>query len=189
MKECRKCKQIKPLSNFYKVSFKRAHTGDGHQARCKECIKAYHRTPKSRAIERQTRKAYRQTPHGKTKLREQERRYIQTEHGKEARRKANKKYYSTQKGKIANRKGQKNYHKTLKYKVAIEKYRDKFPEKRSASIVLNNAIASGTIIRPSTCSVCHKNCIPEGHHPSYSKPLKVIWLCKDCHTDYHRSFR
>lgn len=24
------------------------------------------------------------------------------------------------------------------------------------------------------------------HHPDYAQPLKVIWLCRDCHLDLHR---
>src|SRR5207253_11493816 len=44
------------------------------------------------------------------------------------------------------------------------------------------AIAKGQLIRPSSCSGCGKACVPEGHHPDYSKPLEVIWLCIECHS-------
>jgi hypothetical protein len=28
----------------------------------------------------------------------------------------------------------------------------------------------------------------EKHHPDYSKPLLVIWLCRKCHLHLHKSF-
>ena len=43
------------------------------------------------------------------------------------------------------------------------------------------AIASGRLVRPSTCSACGKTGMIEGHHRDYSKPLDVTWLCRRCH--------
>jgi hypothetical protein len=36
-------------------------------------------------------------------------------------------------------------------------------------------------LRPQHCSACGVECKPQGHHPDYSKPLEVVWLCRPCH--------
>ena len=38
------------------------------------------------------------------------------------------------------------------------------------------------LIRPTVCSECGNTGKIEAHHPDYSKPLEVDWLCKACHT-------
>jgi len=58
--------------------------------------------------------------------------------------------------------------------------------KRLASTLLNRVIKEGKIVRPDECSSCGKKCKPDGHHPDYDKPLKVIWVCKLCHAAIHR---
>lgn len=60
------------------------------------------------------------------------------------------------------------------------------PEKYKARSVLNNAIASGKIIKPTSCEFCHKTGTRiHGHHDDYSKPLQVIFLCQTCHKNIH----
>jgi hypothetical protein len=34
---------------------------------------------------------------------------------------------------------------------------------------------------PELCEGCNKPVRLEKHHPDYSKPLLVVWLCKPCH--------
>ena len=48
-----------------------------------------------------------------------------------------------------------------------------------------NAMASGKLPRPDSCDACRKPCKPQMHHPDYSKPLSVIWLCGLCHGVVH----
>ena len=54
--------------------------------------------------------------------------------------------------------------------------------KYSSSIV-STAIKKGVIERD-TCIVC--NSAAHAHHPDYSKPLDIIWLCAKHHRDEHR---
>jgi hypothetical protein len=51
--------------------------------------------------------------------------------------------------------------------------------------VYHAALRSGTLKRPDHCSECGRECTPDGHHMDYSKPLLVVWLCRDCHQKHH----
>lgn len=52
--------------------------------------------------------------------------------------------------------------------------------------VLNAAVRSGKVQRPEACDRCRRSCKPTAHHPDYSQPLEVIWLCSACHGLEHR---
>ena len=94
-----------------------------------------------------------------------------------------------------NKEKQKEYHKKYKEKN-VEKYnaivrknmqrdRQRHPEKHRARKILFCALRTGFMTKPEQCSRCLKECKPEGHHPDYSKPLEVIWLCRECHNKEH----
>lgn len=56
------------------------------------------------------------------------------------------------------------------------------PIKEQARITLRDAVKSGKITRPKSCSKCgNEHTRIEAHHHDYSKPLDVIWLCMPCH--------
>jgi hypothetical protein len=60
--------------------------------------------------------------------------------------------------------------------------------KKAAGSLFGNRVASGEIKRPSRCSNCGlKAQMIEGHHWDYTKPLDVIWLCRNCHKEAHGS--
>lgn len=61
-------------------------------------------------------------------------------------------------------------------------YAEKYPHKEKARHAVSDALRAGKISRPGECSNCGKACKPQGHHPDYSKPLDVIWLCSVCHS-------
>ena len=63
--------------------------------------------------------------------------------------------------------------------------RRRYPEKRNAQSLLQYAVKVGKIKRPVKCSQCGKKCEPEGHHNDYNRPLKVTWLCHQCHINIH----
>lgn len=60
---------------------------------------------------------------------------------------------------------------------------------QKARSIAHNAIAAGKLKRPGFCSRCGKPDTPardgrttiQAHHPDYSKPLDVEWLCVKCH--------
>lgn len=63
-------------------------------------------------------------------------------------------------------------------------HRTKNPEKRRARILLGSAIKCGRIHRK-PCEVCG-SANSEAHHPDYSKPLDVVWLCLKHHRELHK---
>ena len=41
-------------------------------------------------------------------------------------------------------------------------------------------------MKPTVCSQCGVEGRIEAHHPDYSKPLEVVWLCRIHHVEAHR---
>lgn len=64
----------------------------------------------------------------------------------------------------------------VRYALTKEKYRDKE--------MIMNAIKKG-IIQRRPCIKC-SNPNSQGHHPDYSKPLEVVWLCQLHHSEEHK---
>ncbi len=48
------------------------------------------------------------------------------------------------------------------------------------------AIKTGKLRRPKICPLCKRIGMVEAHHKDYSKPLRVSWMCKSCHSLSHR---
>lgn len=57
-------------------------------------------------------------------------------------------------------------------------------ERMDARDAVNKAVKSGRLIK-TPCVDCGSTKRIEGHHPDYSKPLDVIWLCWKCHIERH----
>lgn len=54
-------------------------------------------------------------------------------------------------------------------------------EKRKAQQMVGNAVRDGKIKKLKSCQECGRTSGIEAHHPNYSKPLEVVWLCTECH--------
>lgn len=50
---------------------------------------------------------------------------------------------------------------------------------------VKRALKSGKIVRPEYCEVCGKKCRTEAHHKNYDESLRVVWMCRTCHANYH----
>lgn len=85
------------------------------------------------------------------------------------------KYNKTEKGKEVRRKTRTNYKKHN-------------PEKHRCRWIVWNGLKLKSINRPTICDKCSKYCVPDAHHENYSKPLEIIWLCKQCHFEIHCMF-
>jgi hypothetical protein len=57
------------------------------------------------------------------------------------------------------------------------------PERNAASLAVYRAREAGLLTRL-PCEVCGKF-QTVAHHPDYSKPLSVQWLCRKCHLEVH----
>jgi hypothetical protein len=47
------------------------------------------------------------------------------------------------------------------------------------------AVKTGKLIK-TPCQVCGELKV-EGHHPDYSRPLDVVWLCRKHHNEIHHA--
>lgn len=63
---------------------------------------------------------------------------------------------------------------------------ERHPVERRARVTLGNGLRDGRLIRPAACQSCGAKERLDAHHPDYSKPLEVMWLCKRCHGAEHR---
>lgn len=82
------------------------------------------------------------------------------------------------------------YHKTERGKLSGNAAKHRFilkhPFKRKAHIIVGNFLRDGKLIRPERCEKCRADCKPQAHHCDYTKPIEVMWLCKKCHTEWHK---
>ncbi len=55
------------------------------------------------------------------------------------------------------------------------------PEKYYARTVADNALRDGRLTKDEYCYFCNSSDNLEMHHPDYSQPLRIYWLCRICH--------
>lgn len=191
-KTCRTCKQIKPISEFYK----NLETKDLHFSKCKTCCAKYRiqyrKTEKGKAVH----KRYRKSEKGKVA----EKHYKQSEKCKAA----NKQYAQSEKGKITCRKARSHYEATEKGKAAIKHYRQseegkaitkryhiRHPERVKAHEMVNIAVRKGQLPRPDSlqCHYCSAQAKEYHHYNGYAPEhwLDVVPVCIPCHNKIPKS--
>jgi hypothetical protein len=84
---------------------------------------------------------------------------------------ARKEYAKTDAGKVAKNK-------------AIKSYREKHTDRYYAHTAVANALKDGKL-KKHPCLICGEVEV-EGHHPDYSRPLDVVWMCKTHHLETHK---
>lgn len=89
----------------------------------------------------------------------------------------------TPQGKLIDKKRNQSEKRKQWLREFQKKERAKFPLKNRARGILNNHTRNGRILKEK-CKICGKLKV-EAHHPDYSKPLEVIWLCIYHHKKLH----
>lgn len=70
-----------------------------------------------------------------------------------------------------------------------KKWRANNPQKAKAHSIVNEAIRTAKLVKPSKCSCCNLEKEVQAHHEDYEKPLQIIWLCSTCHSNLHKQKR
>jgi|SRR5690625_219126 len=76
-------------------------------------------------------------------------------------------------------------HRKAQARRIISRWQRKHPERRTAHSMLRNAILSGRVSPWPVCAIPECSAKPEAHHPDYSNPLDVVWLCPSHHKQAH----
>ena len=77
---------------------------------------------------------------------------------------------------------QRDWYRRRRAVALAKRHRHKNPIKERARSAVAHALRAGRLQRPKKCSCCGRRGIAiEAHHPDYTKPLQVKWLCRICH--------
>jgi hypothetical protein len=192
MKNCLKCQESKPLSDFGRDVQKK----DGLNAYCKLCIRK--RNIDFRKNHPDYRREYYQNYREENREKLRAASLERFRNNREDCLKANRISYYKHKDEIAkkrklvrmlpenrekNRVRVSSWRKKNKQKClnSINKWKERNKDKYNAHRKVHWAVSRGYLLRSPECQECKKNCKTEGHHEDYSKQLDVIWLCRLCH--------
>ena len=160
LKDCTKCKDIKPLDEFYNNKTRPYGKTDW----CDSCTKEHRNTSEFRAHQRK----YRIKPEVKAKEKE----YYKTTNYKMSQ----QRYKTSPKGRVVAKRQDK-------------RREDLHPEKRKAKDFVHNMVRAGVLpqINTQKCKHCG-NRADHYHHWSYLPEhwIEVIPLCKQCHVNLHQ---
>lgn len=71
------------------------------------------------------------------------------------------------------------------YYEKSQRYIKKYPERQQARMFVSQALKEGVLIKK-PCEVCFESKV-HAHHPDWSEPLNVVWLCPSHHKAAHVS--
>lgn len=213
MKECRKCKEEKDLSEFHRHKARK----DGRTEVCKKC----RCTAKQKPIEKEGFKiCYHCKEEKELTLFNKQcdgRKGVASRckicyNSNDAPNVRQKKCTSCFKVKRANLFGKKSsspsglssiclpckskadseYRKTESYKVSKRKslidYRKRKPKENKARWILRESVNKGFTKKSSVCELCgDSELLIHGHHWDYDRFTDVVWCCYRCHADIHNN--
>ena len=195
LKVCYRCREEKPFSDFCKNKSR----ADGLGPYCKKCEKEKREVLKARGYfeeyakknrERINKKAVEYYWKDPDKFRARKRKYDASERGKAANAKRNHEHWLDTRDdpewRAKRKKALAEYRKNHLEEHRLDSRRQyyKFREERRANSAVNHAIRDGKLKRE-PCEICGKE-PAQAHHDDYNYPLKVRWLCQDCHARWHR---
>ncbi len=71
----------------------------------------------------------------------------------------------------------------------IDEYVERNKSLYLCSVKFRLALKAGFIQKKTTCDACGSEKNVQAHHPDYSKPFDVDWLCSRCHSNNHGLLR
>lgn len=71
------------------------------------------------------------------------------------------------------------------HEAAALRWSARHPDRRRANVIMGNAVRDGRLVPWPVCAVPECSDLPQGHHPDYSRPLDVVWLCPAHHKQAH----
>lgn len=80
-------------------------------------------------------------------------------------------------------------HRVAKAKEIQARWKAEHPERRHAQSLLGSAVRCGRVTPWPVCAVPACSDKPQAHHPDYSRPLDVVWLCDAHHKQAHALVR
>jgi len=161
-KRCPKCQEDKPLSEF------------GPSTRNPQRLR-----PRCHPCESATTIAFQKTPKGRiVKIRAWRKREANLQSDESIRRRRN----------ATNRERRRaDPREKAKDRANAAKMRKRYPERIRSRQILGIAVRTGFIKKPISCERCNIVTRLHGHHTEgYDAPLKVAWLCAECHGKEHR---
>ena len=69
-------------------------------------------------------------------------------------------------------------------RAAKKRWAERNREKRAAHTIVGNAVRDGRLIKE-PCHICGDETV-QAHHPDYSQPLPVVWVCDKHHKEIHK---
>lgn len=160
-RKCKKCGVLLTTENHYLTSTNIV---------CKSCTKAKNQTPQAR----KTQKAWR------AKTRSKRLPYLRAYSKSPAGKSARAKYKKSEKGRASIERWNSSKKAQEAFKRYQKRYRERQPGKVAARRMVKLAVFLGHLHQPAVCQLCGSS-DPEAHHPDYSRPLDVLWLCRMCH--------